>query len=147
LRLVEGIVPPNSEYGLLSQSSLPPYLRHGGTRHEQQLESKSRPYHGWHGRPWFSHTLAAARGAGWHPGTKVVVNLFDGGLRDTLNFSLDNGTPRPMSYVIRTDPFAKHFRSNFPEYYGDKTRPAKSAHIWECDLPSNLEICIHTLEV
>lgn len=174
--------------------------------------------HGWHGRPWIAHTLAEARGAGWHtgpldmrgvsdatmedgnpngfyllkfdhhsvvpeftpfpygpdaiqrmrirlepelslssdnsihrghwhPGTKVVVNLFDGGPRDQLSLSLDNGPPQTMRYVIRTDPFASHFRSKFPELYGNKTDPAKSAHIWEYELPRNLEAGIHSLEV
>jgi hypothetical protein len=81
------------------------------------------------------------------PDTKVVVNLFDGGERDRVRLSLDGGPPIPMRYAARTDPFvARAYR----EYSGIQSAfpaPAASAHIWEFDLPPDLESGLHRVVV
>ena len=79
--------------------------------------------------------------------TKVVVNLFDGGERDRVSLSLDGGPLTPMRYVVRTDPFMeKAYRQLADTRYAFPT-PATSAHIWEFDLPVNLEPGIHSVVV
>lgn len=173
--------------------------------------------HGWHGQPWIAHTLAEARGAGWHngprdprgvadammadgnpngfyllkfdgpklvpefvpfpfgsdavqgmriildpemsqsgdssihrgqlrPETKVVVNLFDGGPRDSVQISIDGSPPAPMNYVIRKDPFVEKTITQFPNSYRG-FEAEFSSHIWESELPDNLASGIHSLVV
>ncbi len=173
--------------------------------------------HGWHGQPWIAHTLAEARGAGWHngprdtrgvsdammadgnpngfyllkfegpslipefipfpfgsdaaqgmrivldpemsqtgdssihrgqlqPGTKVVVNLFDGGPRDSVQLSIDGGPPAPMNYVIRKDPFVEKTVATFPDSFRG-FEAEFSSHIWEFELPGDFALGIHSLVV
>lgn len=81
------------------------------------------------------------------PGTKVVVNLFDGGERDTVNLSLDGGAPTPMRYVVRTDPFMEGAFRRFADTEEAFVPPAPSAHIWEFDLPEDLAPGVHSIVV
>ncbi|MDH3207560.1 MAG: calcineurin-like phosphoesterase C-terminal domain-containing protein, partial [Gemmatimonadota bacterium] len=79
--------------------------------------------------------------------TKVVVNLFDGGERDRVRLSLDGGPLMPMRYVVRTDPFVERayaLLADTPEAFPG---PAVSAHIWEFDLPDDVEAGLHSLVV
>jgi hypothetical protein len=80
-------------------------------------------------------------------GTKVVVNLFDGGERDRVELSLDGGPTTPMRYVVRTDPFMEKAYSRLAETRDAFPRPAVSSHIWEFDLPQNLAPGIHSAVV
>ncbi len=79
--------------------------------------------------------------------TKVVVNLFDGGERDLVRLSLDGGGPMPMRYVVRTDPFMERAYRRLADTPDAFPTPDPSAHIWEFDLPENLEPGIHTVVV
>lgn len=79
--------------------------------------------------------------------TKVVVNLFDGGERDRVSLSLDGGRLMPMRYVVRTDPFMEKAYRRLADTQDAFPRPAASSHIWEFDLPENLEPGIHTVVV
>ena len=81
------------------------------------------------------------------PGTKVVVNLFDGGERDTVRLSLDGAPPTPMRYVVRTDPFMERAHRRFADTEEAFVPPAPSAHIWEFDLPEGLAPGIHSVVV
>ena len=81
------------------------------------------------------------------PNTKVVVNLFDGGIRDTVRLSLDGAAPMPMRYVVRTDPFMESSFRRFADTDDAFVPPATSAHIWEFDLPEGLEPGIHSVVV
>lgn len=79
--------------------------------------------------------------------TKIVVNLFDGGIRDLVWASIDGETEQLMAYKVRTDPFIEML---FEKYEGTEDRfsdPARSAHIWELKLPQNLNAGIHHLVV
>lgn len=80
-------------------------------------------------------------------GTKVVVNLFDGGERDTVTLSLDDGPPAQMRYVVRTDPFVEAAYRRFADTDQAYVPPAPSAHIWEYDLPEDLAPGLHTVVV
>ena len=79
--------------------------------------------------------------------TKVVVNLFDGGERDRVNLSLDGGRPMPMRYVVRTDPFVERAYRRFTDTPNSFPRPALSSHMWEFDLPEDVEPGIHSVVV
>ena len=79
--------------------------------------------------------------------TKVVVNLFDGGERDRVRLSLDGGPLMPMRYVVRTDPFMERAYRRLADTQNAFPRPAASSHIWEFDLPEDLEPGIHSAVV
>ena len=79
--------------------------------------------------------------------TKVVVNLFDGGERDRVRLSLDGGPLMPMRYVVRTDPFMERAYLRLADTQNAFPRPAASSHIWEFDLPEDLEPGIHSAVV
>ena len=81
------------------------------------------------------------------PGTKVVVNLFDGGERDQVRLSLDGGAATPMRYVVRTDPFMEAAYRRFAGTDEAFVPPAPSAHIWEFDLPVDLAPGMHSVVV
>ena len=81
------------------------------------------------------------------PGTKVVVNLFDGGPRDTVRISLDGGPPTPMRYVVRTDPFMERAFERFAGTENAFSPPEPSLHIWEFDLPDSLGPGLHSVVV
>lgn len=81
------------------------------------------------------------------PGTKVVVNLFDGGRRDTVRISLDGGPPTPMRYVVRTDPFMERAFERFAGTENAFAAPEPSLHIWEFDLPDSLGPGLHSVVV
>ena len=80
------------------------------------------------------------------PGTKVVVNLFDGGERDSVMISID-GTPfADMQNVLRTDPFMERLRARFAGTDDSFSSPVPSSHIWEYPLPE-LNPGLHVIRV
>lgn len=82
------------------------------------------------------------------PGTKVVVNLFDGGERDSVEMSVDGGAYVPMTNVVRNDPLMVR---EYAKYQGTPdafSSPQPSSHIWEYDLPYwELATGLHTIAV
>lgn len=81
------------------------------------------------------------------PGTRLVVNLFDGGERDKVMMSLDGGASVEMMNVLRNDPFMVR---QYEKYRGTPdafSSPQPSSHIWEYDLPNNLAPGLHTVVV
>ena len=80
-------------------------------------------------------------------GTKLVVNLFDGGVRDTVWVSLDGSPELPMIYTVRTDPYVDLIYQKLLGTDSQIGAPTRSAHIWEYLLPNNLAIGIHRVEV
>jgi hypothetical protein len=80
-------------------------------------------------------------------GSKIVVNLFDGGERDSVKLSLNNGAFAAMTNVLRTDPFMER---QYERYRGTPdafSRPEISSHIWEFELPADLTPGTHTVVV
>jgi hypothetical protein len=89
--------------------------------------------------------LAINRGA-LLPGTKLVVNFFDGGERDRVEVSLDGQPYVTMQNVLRTDPFMER---QYAKYRGTDdafSRPQPSSHIWEHAL-NDLGPGVHTARV
>lgn len=81
------------------------------------------------------------------PGTRVVVNLFDGGIRDSVWLSVNKSEPVAMTYTVRTDPFVVGIYRQLEETDDAIGNPTRSAHIWELELPAGLEPGIQRLEV
>lgn len=89
--------------------------------------------------------LAVNRGA-LLPGTKLVVNLFDGGERDKVEISIDSQPYERMQNVLRTDPYLER---QYAKYRGTPdafARPEPSSHIWEHAL-GDLQPGLHTVRV
>jgi hypothetical protein len=79
--------------------------------------------------------------------TKVVVNLFDGGVRDSVWASIDGEEAQAMTYVVRTDPFVERLDSRYLNTDSEYSPAARSAHIWEMNLPDGLDEGLHTVEI
>jgi len=80
-------------------------------------------------------------------GTKLVVNLFDGGVRDSVWYALDEHPAIAMDYTLRTDPYverAVQVLANSDVAFGNATR---SSHVWQSELPADLEPGIHRVVV
>jgi hypothetical protein len=80
-------------------------------------------------------------------GTKVVVNLFDGGMRDQVWMSHNGASAVPMRYTIRTDPYAERAYTQMQGTAQTMGRPTLSAHIWELELPDDLTAGVHQLTI
>lgn len=80
------------------------------------------------------------------PGTKVVVNLFDGGERDSVEISVDGGDYVPMQNVVRLDPFMERVAARFADSESSFSAPQPSSHIWEWELP-RLAPGLHVIRV
>ena len=78
--------------------------------------------------------------------TKIIVNLFDGGERDRVEVSIDNGDYHPMEIVLRTDPFMERLQERFAGTEDAFSRPQPSSHIWEYPLPQ-LQPGLHIVRV
>ena len=80
-------------------------------------------------------------------GTKLVVNLFDGGIRDTVKASIDGGEEILMSYRVRLDPFIERLYEEFRNTDDAYPTPDRSSHIWELAIPDNLNNGLHRIVV
>ncbi len=81
------------------------------------------------------------------PDTKVVVNLFDGGVRDQVWLSLNGQPSLPMRYTVRTDPYVERAYLRLQDTPQAMGAPHRSAHIWELELPDTLSSGVHRLTV
>ncbi len=81
------------------------------------------------------------------PGTKVVVNLYDGGERDSVNVSFDGGQFLEMRNVLRNDPFMVRQHAKYTGTPDAFSSPQPSSHIWEYELPADLTAGLHAVVV
>lgn len=81
------------------------------------------------------------------PGTKVVVNLYDGGARDIVNMSLDGSEFVEMLNVLRNDPFMVRQHAKYSGTPDAFSSAQPSSHIWEYELPANLGVGLHKIVV
>jgi hypothetical protein len=75
--------------------------------------------------------------------TSLVVNLFDGGVRDTVWASIDGGPRQAMTYTVRTDPYVERLHRTYADTDSAYGSARRSSHIWELPLPANLEPGLH----
>ena len=80
-------------------------------------------------------------------GTKLIVNLFDGGVRDSVRASIDGGEEVLMAYKVRIDPFIEKLYEEFRDTDDAYPTPDRSSHIWELVIPDNLNIGLHHIVV
>lgn len=80
-------------------------------------------------------------------GTKIVVNLFDGGVRDSVWAFLDGGEAQMMTYAVRTDPFVERLDSKYQDTDSEYSPARRSAHIWEMNLPDSLDEGVHAINI
>ena len=80
-------------------------------------------------------------------GTQVVVNVFDGGPRTKVAFTLDGGAPVAMTRVSRTDPFVVQVYGRNPETIKKWVTPQLSSHIWTAALPQGLKLGTYAMRV
>ena len=80
-------------------------------------------------------------------GTKAVVNLFDGGARDTVRVALDDRSFTDMTRVLRTDPFMERQYAKYADTPDAFSSPEPSSHIWEFELPHDLAPGLHKVRV
>ncbi|MEZ5491116.1 MAG: calcineurin-like phosphoesterase C-terminal domain-containing protein [Gammaproteobacteria bacterium] len=81
------------------------------------------------------------------PGTRLVVNLFDGGARDRVAMSLDGGPEQAMIYTVRIDPFVTRAHERYADTDDAYGRATRSSHVWELPLPGGLEPGLHHIKV
>lgn len=85
---------------------------------------------------------------GWlRPGTRLVVNLFDGGVRDQVFLSLDGQPEQQMTYTVRTDPYVEQVHARFAGTDDAFGRATRSSHLWELSLPEALPPGLHRVRV
>jgi hypothetical protein len=75
--------------------------------------------------------------------TSLVVNLFDGGARDTVWASIDGGPRQAMTYTVRTDPYVERLHRTYADTDSAFGSARRSSHIWELPLPANLAPGLH----
>jgi len=80
-------------------------------------------------------------------GTKVIVNLFDGGVRDKVWLSHNGGELQEMTYTVRTDPFVERLHAQYAESNDAYGSAVRSSHIWEYALPQQLPPGLHLLQI
>ena len=80
-------------------------------------------------------------------GTRVVVNVFDGGPRTRVAFALDDGKPLEMTRVAKVDPFVAQLYARYPETIKKWVVPQHSSHLFEARLPPNLQTGTYALKV
>lgn len=76
-------------------------------------------------------------------GTQIVVNLFDGGVRDRVWVSLDGSQVQEMAYSVRTDPFVERVHVRFADSDDAFGSARRSSHIWQWSLPEKLSPGLH----
>lgn len=79
--------------------------------------------------------------------TMVVVNLFDGGVRDKVWMSLNGGERQQMVYTVRVDPFVAHVHEQQVGSAYETGEPQRSAHIWQLQLPAATGPGLHRVDV
>lgn len=67
-------------------------------------------------------------------GARVVVNLFEGGPRSTVAFSLAGGPWQPMARAVRHDPFVEDVYARFAAVKKSWVKPGPSTHLFQAEL-------------
>ena len=77
----------------------------------------------------------------------VVVNLFDGGPRSAVQFTIDDRPPVPMNRVPIPDPYITELYLRNEDTKKSWVDAVPSSHVWIGDLPDDLGPGVYTLTV
>ena len=80
-------------------------------------------------------------------GTRVVVNVFDGGPRTRVTYALDDGKPIAMDRVAKVDPFVAQLYARHPETIKKWVVPQHCSHLFAARLPPDLRPGTYALKV
>ena len=81
------------------------------------------------------------------PQASIVVNLFDGGPRSVVEYSVDGDAYLPLARVIRADPFMTEVYNRHPDSKKSWVDAGPATHIFEADLRDDLAPGTHVLSV
>ncbi|MBN1902362.1 calcineurin-like phosphoesterase family protein [Candidatus Sumerlaeota bacterium] len=81
------------------------------------------------------------------PDHLVVVNIFNGSVKNYVECRIDDSYTTEMTYVIRTDPYMEQLIQNNKDSFGSSFNPRVSFHIWQSPLPQNLKEGLHTITI
>jgi hypothetical protein len=81
------------------------------------------------------------------PATQVVVNLFDGGPRSTVELTVPGHPPVRMERRFTIDPHVNELFLRYEESKKSWANAVPSTHIWVADLPDDLGPGVYTLTV
>jgi hypothetical protein len=79
--------------------------------------------------------------------TRLVVNLFDGGPRSKVEVSLGGRPYQALANIERLDPFVVEVYDRNRESKKPWVEAAKSSHLWQGNLPSDLGAGTHRVVV
>lgn len=77
--------------------------------------------------------------------TELLVNLFDGGAKSTVSYSIDNGAFSPLRPDQRIDLFTFNSFKDLDTFISGREFP--SSHIWSGSLDDKIDPGIHTITV
>jgi len=95
-----------------------------------------------HGELFDGHMGRAALAA-----AQIVVNLYDGGPRSSVEYRVEEGAWMPLAPVRRIDPFAHELFARNADTKKSWVEPAPSSHLFTADLPHDLAPGVHVLSV
>lgn len=81
------------------------------------------------------------------PQAGVLVNLFDGGPKSVVRFSVAGSEMQTMKHVERIDPQTAELFARNAKTKKSWVNAMPSSHLWEADLPDDLPTGVHTLTV
>ncbi len=81
------------------------------------------------------------------PATDLVVNVFDGGPRTSVEYRIAGRAPVPMERVTRPDPFVEEVFARNEATKKPWVKAELSSHIWSARLPGDLEAGTHCIAV
>ena len=79
--------------------------------------------------------------------SRILVNVFDGGVKSTVECRVDQEYPVKMKRTIRTDPFIVELYEQYEDSMKSWVNPRRSTHIWTAPLPRDLESGLHVISV
>ncbi|MDH3641910.1 MAG: calcineurin-like phosphoesterase family protein [Gammaproteobacteria bacterium] len=81
------------------------------------------------------------------PAAEILVNLFDGGPKSVVEFSVEGGDYLPMQRVTRPDPYMLEVFARNPDSKKSWLQATPSSHIFSADLPDDISAGTYTVAV
>jgi hypothetical protein len=79
--------------------------------------------------------------------TDLIVNVFDGGPRTSVEYRIGGRAPVPMQRVRRPDPFVEEVFARNEATKKPWVKAEPSSHIWTARLPGDLETGAHCVAI